>query len=313
MKTKTIKSILKKKHNKWIKSIENEEVRKIAKEGTFITGGAVASLLDYGKVNDLDIYFKDTYTALKVAIYYVDMFNVNRQRPVEILHPEYSANDLTIQAPRTEVELETFKDKLLPVKTYIKSEGVAEDTSLVNASKTAKEGAEDSETETPKHLPVFVTDNAITLTGKVQLILRFVGSIHDIHTNFDFVHCTCWYDPFEDELGLPQEALVSIMTKELVYTGSKYPLCSLFRMRKFINRGYSINAGQILKMVFQLQDLDLYNEAVLKEQLIGVDTTYMKWFLRELEKWKSENTDVRELNATYLSEVVDKVFSDEFV
>ena len=67
-----------------------------------------------------------------------------------------------------------------------------------------------------------------------------------------------------------------IINKELIYTGSKYPLCSIIRTRKFIERGYHINAGQYVKMAWQLNKLDLNNLDVFKDQLMGVDSFY--WF-----------------------------------
>jgi hypothetical protein len=56
---------------------------------------------------------------------------------------------------------------------------------------------------------------------------------------------------------LRAEALESILTKELRYVGSRYPLCSVIRTRKFLARGWTINAGQYVKMCFQISQLDL--------------------------------------------------------
>ena len=62
--------------------------------------------------------------------------------------------------------------------------------------------------------------------------------------------------------------------------GSKYPLCSIIRTRKFIQRGYTINAGQYLKMAMQLNELDLKDVSVLQDQLIGVDSAYFDMVIR---------------------------------
>lgn len=298
MKTKTIKQILSSKHKKWLGSIEDEEVREIARNGTFITGGAVASLLMEGSVNDLDIYFKDTYTGYKVVKYYLDKWNERNSVKKGIIEVDTVKN-------HSEESIEKFKGGKHPIKIVISSSGIIGEPKPLNEAKSKQV----DDAETPKYRPIYMTDNAITLSGDVQLVLRFVGAPEDIHTNFDFVHCTCWYLPSSNSLGMPKEAVVSMMTKELVYTGSRYPLCSLFRMRKFINRGFTVNAGQILKMVFQLQELDLTDLNVLKEQLIGVDTTYMLWFIEAIDEWKKDHEGV-DLNAGYLTDLVDKVFSD---
>ena len=48
-----------------------------------------------------------------------------------------------------------------------------------------------------------------------------------------------------------------LLARQLVYQGSKYPICSMIRTRKFLQRGWHINAGQYLKMAFQVSELDL--------------------------------------------------------
>jgi len=105
-----------------------------------------------------------------------------------------------------------------------------------------------------KYKPIFLSTNAITLSGKIQIIIRFFGEPEEIHKNYDYVHCTNYWTSWNNELVTTVKALEAILAKELVYVGSKYPLCSIFRMKKFITRGWTINTGQILKMVMQLNE-----------------------------------------------------------
>lgn len=74
MKTKTIKKVLKQKIGEWLDSIEDANVREMAKKNTIVTGGAIASMLLQEPVNDYDVYFKDHATTLAVAKYYADRF-----------------------------------------------------------------------------------------------------------------------------------------------------------------------------------------------------------------------------------------------
>ena len=85
------------------------------------------------------------------------------------------------------------------------------------------------------------------------MLIRFWGEVEEIHKNYDFAHCTCAWSSWDNELSLPTKALECIINKELYYMGSKYPLCSIIRSRKFINRGYTINAGQYLKNVYAIK------------------------------------------------------------
>jgi hypothetical protein len=102
---------------------------------------------------------------------------------------------------------------------------------------------------------------------------------------------------------LPQDALEAMLSKTLIYQGSLYPLASIFRTRKFISRGWRITAGQMLKMIWQAHDIDLHDPAVLKEQLIGVDSVFMGTLLHELDKNKSDRID-----QLYLAKLIDTIF-----
>ena len=92
-------------------------------------------------------------------------------------------------------------------------------------------------------------------------------------------------------------------SKELRYVGSKYPICSLVRVRKFVGRGWRINAGQILKMAMQISELDLTSVEVLEDQLTGVDTAY---FVQLMDKMKEK--DPAKVDTAYLVELIDKIF-----
>jgi len=156
--------------------------------------------------------------------------------------------------------------------------------------------------EKVKYTVATITGNAISLHGDIQLITRFTGEPDEIHKNFDYRHTkSYWHD---DKLVLNPLALESIITKELRYDGSLYPVCSIFRMKKFIQRGWTITAGEILKMIYDCNKLNLSDIKVLKEQLIGVDTSYFMDMIEKLEN-ASEINDFRD----YLFELIDEVFN----
>jgi hypothetical protein len=86
-------------------------------------------------------------------------------------------------------------------------------------------------------------------------------------------------------------------------TLTKYPICSVFRLRKFIKRNWTINAGQILKMAYQISELDLTDVKVLEDQLTGVDVAF---FAELIERLKAN--DPNKVNAAYLVEIIDRMF-----
>lgn len=304
MKSRTIKAILAKKTAEWFASIEDEPVRTLAKDNTIVTGGCIASMLLKEPVNDFDIYFRTHAAALAIAKYYVARFKCNNKQGIEC--------PITIQ------------DMDGRIKIVIKSAGIASEEGTPKPyeyfeARDAREAGEyvgdvmDKEEEIeeavqadddkPKYRPVFMSTNAITLSNKIQLVLRFYGEPDAIHENYDFVHCTNYWTSWDNELVLKPKALEALLAKELVYVGSKYPVCSVFRLRKFIHRGWSINAGQIVKMCMQISALDLTNLATLEDQLTGVDCAY---FLQVINKLRDK--DPEKIDTAYLVEIIDRMF-----
>lgn len=289
MNSKNLKKALNAKLNDWLKSVDDSEIKKEIKENVIITGGAIVSLLTGDKVNDYDVYFRTKESLVKVAEYYVKKWNDGKHKR----SAELRVNEVG------------------QVKCFISSQGVASEEDEKEEPGLFEEVVpEESEPETPevdKYRPVFLTSNAITLSDKVQVVTRFYGEVEEIHKNYDFAHCTCAWSSWDNNLSLPQKALECIINKELYYIGSKYPLCSIIRTRKYINRGYTINAGQYLKMCLQLNDIDLRNIEVLKDQLVGVDSAYFEAAIEVIEN-KKKGEPTFELDNEYLFEIINRIF-----
>lgn len=318
MKKSTIKTVLRNKIKDWISSITDETLQDQLRKDTLVCGGAIASMLVGEKINDYDIYFRTFETAKAVADYYVSVFN-HSNGALQLKGVHSSCN------PAVKVE-KRFNIKNVEenrIIIYMKSAGVAGETQEEYQYFESKTEGETEDfinsltTEDPveivqelneivkskdKYRPVFMSENAITLNNKVQLVIRFYGEPGEIHNNYDFAHSMCYYDYAKDTLGLHPEALEAVLSKTLIYKGSLYPIASLFRIRKFYERGWRITAGQMLKIVWQLQDVNLKDPAVLREQLIGVDQAYMHQLLRALE------TTTDRVDATYVAKLIDKIF-----
>lgn len=296
MNSKNIKKSLKKKLDDLISHIEDEEIQKEIKQNAIITGGAIVSLLNSETPNDYDVYFKSYASLLKVAKYYAKQWNE--------LHPDKN---------RVEIKKEKLHGEER-ITCFIRSTGVAieeNENGIDDESEPIYDGEPDveepQETEKPKYRPRYFTTNAISLSDKIQIVVRFYGPVDEIHRNYDFAHCTCSYDYLENKVDLPVKALECIINKELYYIGSKYPLCSIIRARKFITRGWHINAGQYLKMCLQLNELDLHDFDTFRDQLTGVDSAYFENAMKGIEKKLKENPDFK-LENNYLFEVINRIF-----
>lgn len=283
-----IKVTLYKKWEKWIESIEDEKVRDLAKNNSYITGGAIVSLLQGEEPNDLDIYFKDKAALVAVVKYYADMWNKTHKEKFEIRVDEKTGR----------------------VKAYVPSQGILEEGESELYATFLKSENKDEESKDKPYRPIFVSSNAITLSEDIQIIIRFYGTPDEVHKNFDFVHCTNYFIPILWKLVLNPEAVESLVFKELRYIGSKYPLASIFRAKKFLKRGWNINAGQYLKMALQLQNFNLADPEVLEEQLVGVDYYYFKSVIGHIREEKKKNPDFK-IEETYIGQVIDKIYDGD--
>lgn len=312
MKAKTIKKVIKAKVEDWLSSIEDERVRALASRNTVVTGGCIASMLLKEPVNDFDLYFTNKETTVAVAEYYVSRFSSKNKAgipvPITVDHKEDRVRIVVKSAGIASEEgakepYEYFEGRPDDEAGNYVGEVLGDTGDIEEALEETSALALAVNDGTPKYRPVFLSTNAITLSHKVQIVLRFYGSADTIHENYDYVHCTNYWTSNDDELVLRQPVLESLLAKELRYVGSKYPICSVIRLRKFIKRGWTVNAGQILKMMLQISELDLKDHKVLQDQLTGVDAAYFV----QLVSMVKEN-DPEKVNSAYLVEIIDRMF-----
>lgn len=342
MKTKTINAVISKKISDWLNSIDDKALVDKIKEDIIVTGGCITSMLLNEKVNDFDVYLKTKDSLLSLSEYYTKKFNekneIKKNRLGYPLHAwvldgrsverwkngEIALSSFAYDYPDFKYSESRVSGMLMNtppdrVKIMVNSDGIAEDSdsaadaaeydidAYLDALGDADEiDAKEVESGAGKYEPVFLSTNAITLSGKIQVVVRFYGKPEEIHENYDFVHATNYWT-YETGTVLNQRALEAILNKELHYVGSKYPICSLVRTRKFIKRGWQINAGQYVKMAFQISHLDLENIYVLEDQLIGVDSIYFLNFIANLKRRVQTDKNFV-LTQDYLTSVIDRIF-----
>lgn len=309
MKIKTITKTIDKQIQEWLSSIEDADLKKQVQRDLIVTGGCIASMLLKEPVNDFDIYFKTKETCIKIAAYYVERIkkiytNNISDTTVEVIDSKNIPSKSWESDSEDKSKWDFFKKGLESscedrVKVYIPHIGYW---------RRSDEGAASGENQDElNYEPVYLSENAISLSKKIQLVIRFFGDVETIHTNYDFAHATNYfhYEDSTPKLVCNVKALQALLTKELIYIGSKYPLTSVIRTKKFITRGFTINAGTYLKILWQVAELDLKDPVVLQEQLIGVDVAYFSMLLDIVK-----NVDPEKLNYNYISEIIDRVFNE---
>lgn len=279
-------------------------------QNSIVTGGCIASMLLKEKVNDFDIYFNSLPALIDVMEYfgnktdalYLVAFEEGTELPernrVELPSGDDEENDFIVPVP-TKCNgiaygiysslggLRDHQHRIKYISLYYKSCGY-----WTASEEEKKDGL--------SHTIRFASSNAITLTEKVQLVFRFFGPPEEIHKNYDFVHATNYWT-YNSGLVTNTEALEAILARELVYKGSRFPLASIFRTRKFIQRGWTLHIANYVKMAYQLNDLDLTNIHVLREQLTGVDAAYLNGLI-----WQCEQSN-QPITSSYVCDLVDKL------
>jgi len=299
MNAKGIRKALDYKIGNWIDSIEDKTIAEVVRKNVMVTGGAIVSMLLNEPVNDYDVYFKTLDSCQIVADYYMNLWNKSHSESREQVRFDFSCED------RVRLIIGPGRGRGMVAESG--DDGVDDDTEPFATENQDDPTKENPAIQKPKYRPRFFSTNAISLSDQIQLVIRFSGPIESIHKNFDFEHTKCVYDYYTNTLVLPPKSLECILAKELVYRGSKYPLTSIIRTRKFIMRGWKINAGQYVKMALDLNQLDLLNLETFKDQVVGVDSAYFMQAVEAIAAQK-EKDPTFELTDPYLFEVIDRIF-----
>lgn len=346
LQAKTINSVILKKMNEWIETIENKELRNRVLKSVIVTGGCIPSMMLGERVRDFDVYISDFSVLVDLTKYYVDQFKANNKEELSI-NPFYKRTTRNENRTLIEMHINDFEkikkswikqseeeeedsemqallryhtvsnfpidgtDQNVSIGVLVKSRGIAktDDFKTEVQQENDKVFSEffDEEPEVPnqaKYRPMFLSENAITLSNGVQIITRFWGDAEKIHENFDFLHVQNYWT-FNTKLVMKLEVNEAIRTKTLIYNGSRYPLASLIRQRKFLKRGWTCNAGEYLKMSLNLNQFDLTHLQTLRDQLTGVDLLYFESIISQIKEDKINDGLV---DTMYLVSLINNYF-----
>lgn len=133
---------------------------------------------------------------------------------------------------------------------------------------------------------LFISPSAMTYSSpgettiQVVTLPELVGlNASQIIQTFDYSVCTGAYDFASEEFVLGDIFLEDVARRTMRYNiACGYPLCAMFRIRKYLEKGYKISGTEIVKVGLAINALRMETFADLRKQLMGIDTL----FLREL-------------------------------
>lgn len=283
-KTKMIVSKIESKMNSWISTLPLPLQLKVS-NSYIVTGGAIASMLLDEEPKDYDVYFSDVQVCKELANHYVKQFQnkTSKQTSVNIIGNSNS------------VKIEMMTGMEPGIRTPISMQPKFENF-IGDPSDLKKNHPQNS------YIPLLITANAITLSDDLQIITRFVGNAEFIHSNFDFLHAMNYFSQ-EAKLQLTNISLECIREKQLKYCNSQFPIAAIIRLKKFIKRGWNINAGEIFKICWDIAHLNLDDPETLKNQITGFYGREFISLLNEMDQLNYEMT--REKLANIVSRLFD--------
>ena len=300
MQKKTIQRVITNKLTEWLETITDENLRENVKNNLLVSGGSIASMFLNEKVNDYDIYIQDINVLYELAEYYLPNRVLDGRKRDSLILGHYISkfgsekeaknrfeNDLTDDLSEYTVRLKNLHSNQIKLDVVSSGENFKVDMENENLYQLK-----------------FVSQNAISLTDDIQIVTRFSGTPEEIHETFDFIHATNYFT-FKDGLVTNLPAMESLISKDLKYQGSHYPLTSIIRIKKFLKRNWTINAGELLKIMFQISEYNLKDVEVLEEQLIGVDIAYFDKLIDIIRGVPSNK-----ITPNYLNTIIDRVFNN---
>lgn len=147
---------------------------------------------------------------------------------------------------------------------------------------------------------------------KFQLIMipdTYKGH-ENIFEKFDFTICMAAYYFKEDKFVFHDDFFKHLSQRRLVFNHkTKYPINSLIRVKKYLNREFKISGVELLKMGLAINNLNMKNYQDLKEQMEGIDTLFLKDLTDALMNDKEKKYDFEqamELIENYLQKYYDR-------
>jgi hypothetical protein len=146
----------------------------------------------------------------------------------------------------------------------------------------------------------------------IQLICALFGQPEDILAQYDFTVCMGAWIPGSQTFVLADMFLKHCAQRRLCYNANGYyPISTLWRTMKFVNRGYKLPGVEAIKLALAIHHLDLSTHAKLKQQLMGIDTLFLKEFTDALTEHADVAYDFGEA-VTWLERYVDERAIDAF-
>jgi hypothetical protein len=132
---------------------------------------------------------------------------------------------------------------------------------------------------------------------RVQLVKVLTRTPSEVISSFDFTICQAGFD-LDDGFIFGADFFQHLAQRRLVFNiKAEYPICSLYRARKFIKRGFSLSGIEAIKLGLRIHSLKIDTYRDLRAQLMGIDTLFLKDLTDSLKGQDEKAYDLNEFLA----------------
>ena len=133
------------------------------------------------------------------------------------------------------------------------------------------------------------TLNSITYSifgNTIQLVKKYTDlTIIGKLNKFDFTVCQGAFDCSTKEFTYSRDFIIHNAKRRLVYTkNTDYPLSTVIRVLKYLNKGYNISNIEYLKILLDVQNLKFDTFRDFKEHILGIDVVFVMPLFELFEK-----------------------------
>jgi hypothetical protein len=150
----------------------------------------------------------------------------------------------------------------------------------------------------------------------VQAIKVIYGNASEIINQFDYTVCMGAYDCRTNEFVLHDYFIEHIARRELYYNiDAKFPLSSIFRLKKYLKKGYTIPGTELIKLCLSMNKLEIKTYTDLKNQLMGIDTNFLSGLVSKLMEPEYSSTpynfaDFMTMVTEYMDQTLESILEE---
>lgn len=105
---------------------------------------------------------------------------------------------------------------------------------------------------------------------------NMIGHPGEVVAKFDFTVCQAAFDFQEECFYVGERFFRDLSGRRLMYNDKSInPLSTLKRVPKYINKGFNIPSGELLKIAFAIRELKIENKQDLLEALEGISESFI--------------------------------------